>query len=184
MTIVFMGGSRRVCVLDEPVLGRIDRIVERQYPVLVGDADGADRAIQAILHSRGYRRVEVFCTNGHCRNNVGNWPVRAVSATGSRRDFRYYSAKDRQMASEATAGLMVWDGKSLGTLADIGRLALLKKRVVVYLVNLKKEVCLADERDWERFVAAGPAELRARVARTLRSELPALASHAASATLF
>jgi adenine-specific DNA-methyltransferase len=87
--------------------------------VVIGDANGADKAIQQYLHSRGYRNVEVFCSDGECRNNVGEWTVRAVAVATPERDFRFYSAKDQEMAEAATVGFMIWDGKSIGTL--VGR---------------------------------------------------------------
>jgi len=80
MTKVFIGGSRGVTRLNSQVQHRLDEIVRKQLPVLIGDANGADKAVQQYLHSRGYDRVEVFCTEGHCRNNVGHWKVRVVPA--------------------------------------------------------------------------------------------------------
>ena len=75
MTKVFIGGSRRVSRLNADVRRRIDRIIEQGFPVFVGDANGADKAVQKYLQSRGYEAVEVFCSGGQCRNNLGNWPV-------------------------------------------------------------------------------------------------------------
>ena len=51
----------------------------------------------------------------HCRNNVGDWPTREIDAPRGARGFDYYSLKDRAMAEAAEYGLMLWDGKSKGT---------------------------------------------------------------------
>jgi hypothetical protein len=130
---VFIGGSRRVTRLAPDVRARIDRIIERSLPVLIGDANGADKAVQRYLAERKYPSVEVFCADPLPRNNLGGWPVRVVSPRSSRKDFEHYAAKDRVMAAEATVGLMLWDGESHGTLMNVMRLAAADKPVVIYL---------------------------------------------------
>ena len=82
MNSVFIGGSRRVSNLNPEVRKRLDRIIANRLPVLIGDANGADKAVQHYLKSRHYDQVEVFCVEGSCRNNAGNWPLRKVSLTG------------------------------------------------------------------------------------------------------
>jgi hypothetical protein len=130
---VFIGGSRRISRIDEAVRERLDRIIEKRFPVLIGDANGADRSVQNYLHSRGYENVEVFCMRGNCRNNIGNWKLREIEALNGAKGFEYYSTKDEQMTTESTIGLMLWDGVSRGTLANVSRLLDQQKRVVVFL---------------------------------------------------
>ena len=50
----------------------------------------------------------------------------------------FYSMKDRVMAEEATIGLMMWDGQSVGTLMNVVRLLRLNKKAVVYVVPQEK----------------------------------------------
>jgi hypothetical protein len=151
MTKVFIGGSRRVTRLDERVCGRLDEIIRKQLPVIIGDANGADKAVQDYFRKRGYSQVEVFCSEGHCRNNIGNWKVRPIPAPASRkRDFEYYAAKDRQMANEGSIGFMLWDGKSRGTLANVLRLMERGKKVVVYLALSKQFKTLRNMGDWDQ----------------------------------
>lgn len=131
-SVVFIGGSRRLSRLNAVIRGRLDNIIERGHSVLIGDANGGDRAVQAYLAERGYQAVTVYCTDGKCRNNVGRWPVRAVEAT-NQRGFDYYALKDAAMAADADCGFMLWDGESKGTLFNIRRLLSTGKPVVVYL---------------------------------------------------
>lgn len=152
MTKVFIGGSRRVTRLDERVKGRLDEIIRKQLPVVIGDASGADRAVQDYFHQCAYEQVEVFCTEGRCRNNAGNWKIRSVPApAGRKHDFEYYAAKDRLMADEGSIGFMLWDGKSRGTLANVLRLMEQGKKVVVYLAPSKQFTTLRNMNDWEEF---------------------------------
>ena len=163
MTIVFIGGSRRVSRLNANVRRRIDRIVEKRLGVLIGDANGVDKAVQKYLEGRGYDKVEVFCVGGECRNNIGSWPLRPVPAYRRKKDFEYYSAKDRIMADEASVGLMIWDGKSVGTLLNVRRLISQRKKVVVYAVPAHEFSELRNEADWEAFVSRWSNDLRRRV---------------------
>ena len=133
-TKVFIAGSRRLSQLRNDVKRRIDNIVDKGLTVMVGDANGVDKAVQRYLSSRHYSNVLVFCMEGGCRNNLGSWPTRKVAAADpARRDFAYYSTKDRAMVEEADYGLMLWDGKSRGTLRSIVDLVRQKKPVVVYI---------------------------------------------------
>ncbi len=153
MTKVFVGGSRHVSRLDTQVRQRLDNIMAKDFRVLVGDANGADKAVQLYLLSKKYRNVEVFCTEGVCRNNVGSWELRPVPAETRERNAEFYSAKDRAMAREATVGLMLWDGKSIGTLMNVYRLLDLRKKAVVYTVPDKKFSELRSDDDWCSFIA-------------------------------
>ncbi len=163
MTKVFIGGSRRVTRLNAEVRRRLDRMIEKRLPVLIGDANGADKAVQSYLSSRGYNRVQVFCIKGDCRNNLGSWMTREVPAPNDKKDFSYYAAKDEIMAREASIGFMIWDGRSVGTLLNIHRLVKQRKRVVVYLVPSKEFVTLRNKSDWETFLAHCGKEVQQRI---------------------
>ncbi|MFZ0882175.1 MAG: hypothetical protein WAN14_02140 [Candidatus Acidiferrales bacterium] len=131
---VFIAGSRRLSRLGADVWQRIDNIIEKGLTVLVGDANGVDKAVQQYLAGHGYGSVRVFCMEGGCRNNVGQWPTRVIaSPDASRHDFAHYSTKDREMAREADYGLMLWDGRSRGTLTSAIDLVRRGKPVVIYL---------------------------------------------------
>lgn len=168
MKSVFIGGSRGVSRLAPEVRTRIDRIIDRSLPVLIGDANGADKAVQRYLAERKYSAVEVFCADVAPRNNVGGWPVRVVASSSSRKDFEHYAAKDRVMAAEASVGLMLWDGESHGTLMNVMRLAAANKAVVVFLqpqaafVEIRRRADLAGL--LARLGAASAARLRADAA--------------------
>ncbi len=147
MTRVFVGGSRDVTRLDPEVNRRLAQIIEKRVPVLVGDANGADKAVQRYLSERHFDLVEVFAANESPRNNLGGWPVRVVRPAHARRDFDYYATKDRAMAAEATVGLMLWNGQSRGTLMNVLRLTTANKPVVIYLSRKRTFVEVREGRD-------------------------------------
>jgi hypothetical protein len=151
MSRVFIGGSRHLSRLHPDVRKRLDRIVEKHLMVLIGDANGVDKAVQTYFFGHRYRNVEVFCSAGRCRNNVGNWHVRSIKAQSRPGTFDFYAAKDRLMAIEADAGFMIWDGKSKGTLLNVFRLIKNDKAAVVYRSSDRHFWELRHLSDWEGF---------------------------------
>ncbi|HTU32515.1 MAG TPA: hypothetical protein VMF66_01790 [Candidatus Acidoferrum sp.] len=130
------------------------------FTVIVGDANGADRAVQEYLSGKQSADVIVFCMEDSCRNNIGDWPTRMIEATDpGRKDFHYYSTKDRAMAAEADYALMLWDGESRGTLRNIEDLVERGKPVVVYISPQKSFSTLRSKNDLIRMLSAlnGPS---------------------------
>jgi hypothetical protein len=160
MTKVFIGGSRRVSRLGASVHTRLDKIMDKGLAVIVGDANGADKAVQQFLSSKHYDKVEVFCSGTACRNNVGHWRTRHVHSDTHEKGLQFYTAKDRAMSSEATYGFMVWDGKSTGTLLNVLRLLRQDKQVVVYNVPEHRFSELKAYQQWHSFIASYGAALR------------------------
>jgi hypothetical protein len=160
MSKIFIGGSRHLSRLGAPIHARLDTIIEKGFPVIVGDANGADKAVQQYLFSRNYGHVEVFCSGQVCRNNVGGWKTRQIDAHPHARGFRFYAAKDREMAREADFGFMVWDGKSTGTLLNVLRLLRQGKKVVIYSVPERKFAELKALGQWDDFIANYSAAVR------------------------
>jgi hypothetical protein len=153
LTTVFISGSRRIRRLSVEVRERLDRIVEKRFPVAIGDADGADKAVQRYLDSRGYDLVEVFCAGETPRNLVGHWPLRKIDPPHRTRDFDYYASKDREMAEAATVGLLIWDGESQGTLMNALRLVAQQKTAVVYIAPEKAFSEIRSRGDFEKLAA-------------------------------
>jgi hypothetical protein len=133
MTKVFIAGSRQLSRLNADVKLRIDTMIEKGFTILVGDANGADKAVQRHLAENGYRNVIVHCMADNCRNNVADWPTREVPAPKGARGFAYYATKDQAMVDDAEYGLMLWDGESKGTLNSVINMVRQGKPVVVYL---------------------------------------------------
>lgn len=170
MTTVFVGGSRHASHLNTKVLGRLDNIMKKRLPIVIGDANGADKAVQRYLHSKHYQYVEVFCSEGICRNNIGNWRARNVPSKTRQRNAQYYSAKDRVMAQEATVGLMIWDGKSVGTLLNVFRLLALQKKSVIYIVPEKRFLELRSKVEWQNFLSSRDNRLRHKIEQRTKFE--------------
>lgn len=163
MMKVFIGGSRKVSVLSSEVRQRLDEMLAKHLPIVIGDAPGVDKSVQQYLHSKGYRDLEVFCSGTHCRNNVGNWPTRHVAVDSSKRDFEFYATKDLRMSEEASFGLMIWDGKSAGTLMNVLRLIKQNKKVVIFETPKHRFLELNSESEWKDFFSACNDEIKLRI---------------------
>jgi hypothetical protein len=170
MMKVFIGGSRKISKLGSEVQQRLDEILEKHLPIVIGDAPGVDKSVQQYLHAKGYRDVEVFCSGTRCRNNVGDWPTRQVAVNSSRRDFDFYATKDIQMAQQASFGVMIWDGESAGTLMNVLRLIKQNKRAVILEVPKRATHELNSESEWKDFFSSCSDEVKRRIEKLSAAE--------------
>jgi hypothetical protein len=167
---VFVAGSRQISRLPAEVTSRLDTMIEKGLQILVGDANGADKAIQRYLADKSYPNVLVHCMKEHCRNNVGNWPTREIDAPRGARGFDYYSLKDRAMAEAAEYGLMLWDGKSKGTINNIVNLSRRQKPVAVYIAPKRHFLTVKAFDDLKGVLAEGDSDSVERVVSELHLE--------------
>ncbi len=133
MTTVFLSGSRKISRLDEDVRNRLSNIIKKEFRVIVGDAQGADKAFQTYLANMDYSNVIVFCSGSECRNNVGGWDVKRVSVDVKFKGRDFYTQKDKAMAGQADYGFVLWDGESPGSISNVMEMLNRNKRAVVYL---------------------------------------------------
>lgn len=122
MAIVMISGSRSVNKLPQSALNSLDKIMELNFDIIIGDCYGIDTLVQKYLKSKNYQKVTVYHINNKPRNNLGFNSVKI-------RENRYLD-KDIAMAEIADYGLAIWDGKSKGTQNNIKRI----KRTKVIIV--------------------------------------------------
>lgn len=153
MIKVFIGGSIKITRLNEDIQRRIDNIIQEGYTIFIGDANGADKAVQKYLFDKNYKNIQVFCMGNECRNNIGRWETRHIEGTTSKKDYYYYSIKDLEMAKETDYGFMIWDGKSRGTFNNVINLLKENKKVLLYLSPTKEFYNLITINDLEKLLA-------------------------------
>ena len=167
MSQVFFGGSRKIGRLNQAVKERTDNIIANGYLILLGDANGADKAMQSYLADKNYQNVLIFCMGDVCRNNVGKWKTRNVYSSRNKKDFTYYSIKDNLMCEEADYGFMLWDGKSNGTLNNILNLCKRDKRVLVYFSPTKNFHTVQNRQDVSKLLEHCEPDLLRKFDRAL-----------------
>ncbi len=145
--IVFIGGSISVKYLEYEVQDELDKIMQGELEILVGDAYGVDSLIQKYCYENGYDNVKVYASNGKARNNIGSWKIEAVYVPSCITGREFYTQKDIEMSAVCDYGFMIWDGKSKGTLANIERLVMCRKGCKVYLSAKRRITDINDLKD-------------------------------------
>lgn len=153
MTAVFVAGSRKLGRLNQQLRNRIDNLTKQRFLIYVGDANGADKAVQKYLSECGYSEVVIYCSGLQCRNNIGNWTTRNVAVDPGVAGREFYTRKDRRMAEDADFGFFIWDGKSSGTLSNILELLKRNKKSLVYFSPDQEFVPIVETRDVEKLLA-------------------------------
>lgn len=186
MTTVFIAGSISINRLNAMVQERICNIVSSNFSVVVGDADGADSAIQACLRDCQAGSVTVYCTGDAPRNNIGDWPARHVYSKAKVGSRAYFTAKDLEMARCSDYGLMIWDCKSTGTLNNIIELLRRRKKSVVFINRDKVFVTVSDISRLEHLLTLMSPSARARAEEklSLTSKIASISNEQLSLDLF
>ena len=107
--IVMISGSRPIKNISLG-LQSIERIIDLNFSIILGDAPGVDKLVQEYLRSQNYPNIKVYFAlwsgNGKPRNTTG---FETVGVPGS------YIERDKVMCSVCDYGLALWDGISRGT---------------------------------------------------------------------
>lgn len=152
MTTVFISGSMGIKKIDPMVKERIDNIISSGFAIIVGDADGADTAIQSYLSLINAPEVTVYCSGSKIRNNIGGWITKAIQTIHSEGSRQFFTAKDLAMAEIADYGLMIWDNKSTGTLSNVIELLTREKKSLVFVNKEKNFFVVSSIEDFEALI--------------------------------
>lgn len=150
---VFISGSMKIKKLDANVLNRINNIIDSNYQILIGDANGVDSSIQEYLNEKQSKSVVVYCSGSKPRNNIGHWLIENIFTEASPGTRAYFTAKDVQMAEDCDYGFMVWDTKSTGTLSNALELLKRKKYALVYINKAKEFLKVKNVNDLEKLIS-------------------------------
>ncbi len=153
MKKVFISGSMRIKNLDPKVKERIDNIVNSNFPILLGDAEGVDSSIQRLLHEKGYEKVTIFCSGNEVRNNIGGWTVEKNNSEHRKNTRLFFTEKDVAMAKKCDYGFMVWDSVSSGTLKNVYEVLSRGKKSLVFVNKLKTFKKIGNIVDFEYLVS-------------------------------
>lgn len=154
MNKVFISGSISIKKLPLEVINSIEIMIEKNMTILVGDALGVDSLVQDIFNKKNYFNVIIYSITSTPRYKANikfqEKKIQVNQDIKSQRKRQTY--KDEAMTKDSTFSLVIWDGKSKGSYANIKRALELKKGVKVYYTKtesyLKKEKILEDEIDY------------------------------------
>jgi len=168
MTTVFLSGSRKISRINDAIRQRIDNIVAQDFEIVIGDANGADKAMQAYLAEIRYRHVTVYYVGEKSRNNVGDWRSENVAVSGNLTGRDFYTVKDKEMAQRADFGLVLWDGKSSGSVANVLEMLKFGKKVVVYFAPDKTFYTVGNEDDARRLIGKCDSDAISEIGRKVK----------------
>ena len=149
---LFISGSRNISQINKNIFDLLDRAIQNNHSLIIGDADGIDREVQKYIKEKEYKNVIIYHTGIKCRNNEGNWNNFVVETKLKSKNLNFYMQKDIKMAEDADVGLAIWDGKSVGTLNNILNLLSHDKAVSVYLSENEKLFNIKNLNDFKKIL--------------------------------
>lgn len=81
------------------------------------------------MANKKYENVTVFTSCDKARHNMGGWTEKIIKT--AKVGFPAHREKDISMVKNCDFGVMIWNGKSKGTLANINDLKRSSKKVVI-----------------------------------------------------
>jgi hypothetical protein len=131
---VFISGSISVKSLNKLLLESFNKILLNNLEVLVGDAPGIDTLVQDFFNRSNYTNLTVYSIQSFPRYKANdNFQTKYIEVSNEvKKERERQTFKDEAMSSEANYSLVIWDGKSKGSYANIIRALKLKRAIKVY----------------------------------------------------
>ena len=134
MSKVFISGSIALKNIPKDVEESVDKIIQSDMEILVGDADGIDTMVQNYCKRSNYNNVTVYSIYSPPRNKVDGFKSKyIIPKSDSKKERELQKEKDSAMTLDSEYSLVIWDGKSKGSYSNILRAIEHKKKVKLYL---------------------------------------------------
>ncbi len=147
-------GSHTITEPDHRVKMMISRLCSEGWHILVGDHSGLDRALQEYLRDMHTDWVRVYTARPQPHHNLDRWPVRRPPKEGRWSGVPRHLQNTLAMADAAGCGMVLWDGKSMGTYFVMASLIEQGKSVWVYLPSHAAAHTIRTSEDLERLLRA------------------------------
>lgn len=130
---VFISGSISIRRLPDTVKESLDRIIQNNLQILIGDADGIDSLIQRYCQQANYNRVTVYSIYSSPRFMVHGFSHKQITPNPDiKKERERQQAKDIAMTEDSGYSLVIWDGKSKGSYNNILRSLEKGQKIKVY----------------------------------------------------
>jgi hypothetical protein len=132
---VFISGSIAIGKLSDDVKKSIDKIIANNLQILVGDADGIDTMVQKYCVEKNYSNITVYSIFPMPRYRASeSFEMKRVFVSEEiKKERERQQEKDKAMTMDSDYSLIIWDGKSKGSYANIIRALQNDKKVKVNL---------------------------------------------------
>ncbi len=138
MKKVFISGSISIKELPLLVKESIEKIINNNLEIVVGDAKGVDSLVQDFCSKKQYYNVTIYTIEELPRFIANsNFHIKKINVSNDIKSKRKrQQEKDEQMTLDSDYSLVVWDGKSKGSYANILRAIEKGKKIKVYLIEI------------------------------------------------
>ena len=137
MKKVFISGSIEIKRLDDLVIESLNKIIENNLIVLVGDANGVDRLIQEFFAKNSYFNVIVYTIFQTPRNLISPY-FRIKNIKTNLKGRKAQEKKDEAMTVDSDYSFVIWNGKSKGSFNNILRALEMNKKIKVFYEKEKR----------------------------------------------
>lgn len=139
---VFISGSISIKSIPSLVKESINAMIEKNLIIFVGDAPGIDTLVQDYCNSKNYSNVVVYSITSSPRyianQSFGFKHIFVDQEVKKMRERQKH--KDRAMTDDSDYSLVVWDGCSEGSYANILRSLEQNKPVKVYYSDVENYI--------------------------------------------
>ena len=134
---VFISGSISIKELPQEVKNSINKIIEKNLEILVGDAKGIDTLVQNYCLLLNYYNVTIYSISTFPRYKASdNFKIKYIEVPSSiKRERERQQEKDKAMTLDSEFTFAVWNSKSKGSYANILRGLDNHKKIKVYLLD-------------------------------------------------
>jgi len=137
MKKVFISGSIEIKRLDDLVIESLNKIIENNLIVLVGDANGVDSLIQEFFAKKSYFNVIVYTIFQTPRNLISPY-FRIKNIKTNLKGRKAQEKKDEAMTVDSDYSFVIWNGKSKGSFNNILRALEMNKKIKVFYEKEKR----------------------------------------------
>ena len=151
---IMIVGSHTITEPDRRVKLMISKLCGEGWHILVGDHSGLDAALQEYLVDMHTDWVRVYTARPQPHHNLDRWPVRHPPKEGRWSGAPRHLQNTLAMADAAECGMVLWDGRSMGTYFVMASLIEQGKSVWVYLSDRGAAHTLRTPEDLEKLLRA------------------------------
>ena len=165
-TKVFVSGSILIKKLKPKVKETLDKIMQQNFEIIVGDAYGVDEQVIKYCDSKEYYNLRVYYIYDNDKEQNGkeenltrqknlnknfkkkqvDIPEELKGKKGKEREKQTY--KDEKMAEDCTYAFVIWDEKSTGTYKNCKECyEQYKKKIKVYLNKQDRFISIKSQDD-------------------------------------
>lgn len=135
---VFISGSIAIKKLPYQVQNSIQTMIDKKMTILVGDAPGIDTLVQDLCNNQEYTNVMVYTITSSPRYKANkDFQEKSIFVDQEiKKERERQTYKDKAMSEDSTFSLVIWDGSSKGSYANILRALESHKKVKVYYQDI------------------------------------------------